>query len=116
MTQQCLGNRRAADHCERRRIQNPERNALPPAGARGSLASDDLAGNFLGRQLQADIGFAGLHTVIFAVDDQRPARQGSAIMRKTNHARPMKCERSGAAPVAAADAGPGRRDLERLDA
>ena len=97
---------------------HPERNALPPAGAGRSLASDDLAGNFLGRQLQADIGCAGLHTVIFAVDDQRPARQGSAIVRKhvLNHGRPMKCERSGAAPVAAADAGPVRRDLERLDA
>lgn len=43
-------------------------------------ASDDFAGDLFGGQLQADIGPAGLHTVVLAVDDQRPARQGSAIM------------------------------------
>jgi hypothetical protein len=108
----------AADHSERRRIQNAERNVFPFARVGIRLASDDLAGNFLGGQLYADVGLAGLHAVVLAVDHQRPARQRSAIMleRILDDRRPMECERPGATPVAAADAGPVRRDLERLDA
>ena len=117
LTHQRLGDRRAADDGKAGRIGDAVIDPLALARRRVGLALDDLAGDFLGRKLQADVGLAQLHAVVLPIDDQRPARQHAAVVLESvlDDGGPQHRERPGAAPVETTGPGPPLRDRERLD-